>query len=243
MAVIRQVLQDVNAATADTQPHAAAHTTSPSSSTDAASSSPIGCDDGAAELASSTDRSSRSGSGGGASASSNGRVLLRAVVEVASILPSNGRLATLNQGYSVGAWTALLASHGFDVTTVHVLSWKKDMGLLKRDKDSSRQLAKTLFRQAGAPQDDLLRWVTSSTVVMQSRNCSVTRRQQVCRPEQGVWCRHQLQLHDCVSTVKPLKNTVVLTCCPDLQDKEHTWPSRGALAGSLGPRLGSGPGR
>jgi hypothetical protein len=61
------------------------------------------------------------------------------------------------QGYSVGAWTALLAAHGFDVTTVHVLSWKKDLGLLKRDKDSSRQLAKALFQQAGVPQDELLR--------------------------------------------------------------------------------------
>lgn len=61
------------------------------------------------------------------------------------------------QGYSVGAWTALLAAHGFDVTTVHVLSWKKDLGLLKRNKDSSRQLAKVLFQQAGVPQDELLR--------------------------------------------------------------------------------------
>jgi hypothetical protein len=81
------------------------------------------------------------------------------VVEVASIQPGNGSLATLNQGYSVGAWTALLASAGIDVTTVHVLSWKKDMGLLKRDKDCSRQLARGLFEGAGNPQDDLLRWV------------------------------------------------------------------------------------
>jgi hypothetical protein len=80
------------------------------------------------------------------------------VVEVASLLPTNGSLATLNQGYSVGAWTALLASHGFDVTTVHVMSWKKDMGLLKRDKDCSRELAREIFRQAQAPQDHLLRW-------------------------------------------------------------------------------------
>lgn len=84
-------------------------------------------------------------------------MLLRAVVEVASIQPSNGSLATLNQGYSLGAWTALLPAHGFDVTTVHVLSWKKDFGLLRQGKDSSRDVARQLFAQAGAPQDDLLR--------------------------------------------------------------------------------------
>lgn len=162
MAVIRQILQDTTAETADTQsqaaPQAAAHATSPSSSTDAPATSSANSSEAAVDPDGDQDPPS--------SSSNNGRILLRAVVEVASILPSNGRLATLNQGYSVGAWTALLASHGFDVTTVHVLSWKKDMGLLKRDKDSSRQLAKTLFQQAGAPQDELLRWGASSTAAV-----------------------------------------------------------------------------
>lgn len=161
MAVIRQILQDLSAETAETAMTKAPDNTAvtaalcdghfPANDTSAISSS-YGSSAVVADSAGITGTSS----GGGSSSSSN-RVLLRAVVEVASILPSNGRLATLNQGYSVGAWTALLASHGFDVTTVHVLSWKKDMGLLKRDKDSSRQLAKALYQQAGSPQDDLLR--------------------------------------------------------------------------------------
>jgi hypothetical protein len=79
------------------------------------------------------------------------------VLEVASITPSNGSLATLNQGYAAGAWTAVLAAHGFDVSTVHVKTWKGQLGLIGQDKDSSRGLAAALYRQAAAAQDDLLR--------------------------------------------------------------------------------------
>lgn len=71
MAIIRQVLQDATAATAEqaTASAAGGHT---------------------AGTVSSSNGSTGNGSGGG-------RILLRAVVEVASMLPTNGRLATLNQ--------------------------------------------------------------------------------------------------------------------------------------------------
>lgn len=123
---------------------------------------------GAAITSTTTSSGDRGGNSSGSSGSSNGSnstgdcsILLRAFVEVAAIQPGNGSLATLNQGYSVGAWTAALAAHGFDVSTVHVLTWKKDLGLIGRDKDWSRQLARDVFdKQAAAPQDALLRCVT-----------------------------------------------------------------------------------
>jgi hypothetical protein len=70
MAIVRQVLQDATAATAEQATAAAG-----SYAADTVSK----------------------GSSGNGSSSGGGRILLRAVVEVASILPSNGRLATLNQ--------------------------------------------------------------------------------------------------------------------------------------------------
>jgi SWI/SNF-related matrix-associated actin-dependent regulator 1 of chromatin subfamily A len=69
---------------------------------------------------------------------------------VASIQPSNGSLATLSQGYSVGAWTAVLASHGVDVSTVHVQTWKKALGLIRKDKAASMRLALQVLAQARA---------------------------------------------------------------------------------------------
>lgn len=92
------------------------------------------------------------------SSSSSKPVVLRAVLEVSSIVPTNGSLSTLNQGFSLGAWTAALLALGFEVCTVHVRQWKKDLGLSTRDKDCSRQLAQDIFNAAGNSQDQLLRW-------------------------------------------------------------------------------------
>lgn len=97
-----------------------------------------------------------------AGAASSEHLLLQGVLEVASICPSNGSLATLNQGYSVGAWTAALAAAGFGVSTVHVKTWKRALGLLGPDhgKDASRELALAVARATeAAPQDELLRCV------------------------------------------------------------------------------------
>jgi hypothetical protein len=56
-----------------------------------------------------------------------------------------------------GAWSALLMSLGFEVCTVHVKSWKKHLGLLSQNKDSSRQLAMDVYSSAGKSQQNLLR--------------------------------------------------------------------------------------
>lgn len=84
-------------------------------------------------------------------------VLLRAFLEVSSIVPTNGSLSTLNQGFSIGAWTAALLALGFEVSTVHVRHWKKDLGLLGRDKECSRTLAQMIYNKAGNCQQHLLR--------------------------------------------------------------------------------------
>jgi hypothetical protein len=83
--------------------------------------------------------------------------LLRAFLEVSSIMPGNGSLSTLNQGYSIGAWQGLLLSLGFEVCSVHAKHWKSSMGLLKGDKDDSRALAARLYSGVGQCQEHIIR--------------------------------------------------------------------------------------
>jgi hypothetical protein len=48
-------------------------------------------------------------------------------------------------GFSTGALQGALLSAGFDVCTVAVKQWKKDLGLAKTDKEHSRALAARVF--------------------------------------------------------------------------------------------------
>jgi hypothetical protein len=89
--------------------------------------------------------------------------LLRAFLEVSSIMPTNGSLSTLNQGYSIGAWQGVLLALGFEVCSVHAKHWKKGLGLLKADKDDSRALAARLFAGVGQCQQHIIRWAGSWT--------------------------------------------------------------------------------
>ncbi|WIA34456.1 hypothetical protein OEZ86_012789 [Tetradesmus obliquus] len=82
--------------------------------------------------------------------------LLRAFLEVSSIMPTNGSLSTLAQGYSIGAWQAVLLALGFEVCSVHAKHWKKGLGLLKADKDDSRALARRLFAGVGQCQQHII---------------------------------------------------------------------------------------
>ena len=161
MALVRQVMADA-AETAAQQTHSTAAANTVIAADSCANIPSSSSSSGSYEAACSNGtpppgKANLNGSSSGSSSGSSGRILLRAVLEVASIVPSNGSLAILNSGFSLGAWTAVLSSHGFDVTTIHVKSWKKDYGLLGRDKDSSRDLARQLYQQAGVPQDQLLR--------------------------------------------------------------------------------------
>jgi hypothetical protein len=96
----------------------------------------------------------------GSSSSSMQRPLLHAFLEVASIMPTNGSLSTLNQGYSIGAWQALLLALGFEVCSVHAKQWKKGLGLIKAEKDDSRELAARLYASVGQCQQHIIRWVS-----------------------------------------------------------------------------------
>lgn len=73
-------------------------------------------------------------------------------------MPTNGSLSTLAQGYSIGAWQAVLLALGFEVCSVHAKHWKKGLGLLKADKDDSRALARRLFAGVGQCQQHIIRW-------------------------------------------------------------------------------------
>jgi hypothetical protein len=88
-------------------------------------------------------------------------LLLRAFLEVASVMPTNGSLSTLNQGYSIGSWQAVLLAAGFEVCSVHAKQWKKGLGLIKADKDDSRELAGMLYDHVGQCQDHIIRWVSA----------------------------------------------------------------------------------
>eukprot|EP00883_Tetradesmus_obliquus_P008600 jgi/Sobl393_1/19329/SZX76051.1 len=92
----------------------------------------------------------------GGSSSSMQPPLLRAFLEVSSIMPTNGSLSTLAQGYSIGAWQAVLLALGFEVCSVHAKHWKKGLGLLKADKDDSRALAGRLFAGVGQCQQHII---------------------------------------------------------------------------------------
>jgi hypothetical protein len=105
------------------------------------------------------DSSSSSAAANSSSSSSSSMKppLLRAFLEVSSIMPTNGSLSTLNQGYSIGAWQAVLLALGFEVCSVHAKQWKKGLGLIKADKDDSRELAARLYAAAGQCQQHIIR--------------------------------------------------------------------------------------
>ncbi|GAX81464.1 hypothetical protein CEUSTIGMA_g8893.t1 [Chlamydomonas eustigma] len=72
-------------------------------------------------------------------------LILQAFVESPPIIPSDSALSTASSSHTHGVWQGLLAMAGFESGSVPARIWKRDLGLWRSDKDSSRALAADLF--------------------------------------------------------------------------------------------------
>jgi len=62
--------------------------------------------------------------------------------------PKDSSMTAFAIGVGFGMWHLYLGAFGFQYRTVRPAAWKKKMGLLKKDKNASRLLAKQLFPSA-----------------------------------------------------------------------------------------------
>jgi hypothetical protein len=94
-------------------------------------------------------------------------LILQAFIESPPIIPSDSALSTASSGefsspgftvfqkavtginnlaaHTHGVWQGLLSMAGFEAGSVPARMWKRDLGLWRMDKDSSRALAADLF--------------------------------------------------------------------------------------------------
>ena len=73
---------------------------------------------------------------------------LYAYVERAQAMPKQGVSSTFRYGYGYGVIIGLLAGLGIPYETVRPGEWKKRAGLIGRDKEASRALARQLWPTA-----------------------------------------------------------------------------------------------
>ncbi len=75
---------------------------------------------------------------------------LTAVVERTGNRPGEGTTSAFSSGFTLGVIHALLAAEKIPLHYVKASVWKRKLGLLKKDKDASRTLARELY-PAAAP--------------------------------------------------------------------------------------------
>lgn len=66
-------------------------------------------------------------------------------VEQAQAMPKQGVVSTFKTGFGYGTIIGLLAGLGIPYETVRPAVWKKQMGLIGKDKEESRALARQLW--------------------------------------------------------------------------------------------------
>ncbi|MEW5313151.1 MAG: hypothetical protein WDW38_004740 [Sanguina aurantia] len=86
-----------------------------------------------------------SSSSDGVASGNNGALKLYAFIEVPPVIPTDSVISTSVCAYSVGVWHGVLSARGFNACLIPVRRWKSEMGLIKNDKDGSRELAKEIF--------------------------------------------------------------------------------------------------
>lgn len=68
-----------------------------------------------------------------------------AVIEEVASMPKQGVVSTFNFGFAAGAVQAAIAANMIPMHLVRPQIWKRSLGLLRADKDASRQLASRLM--------------------------------------------------------------------------------------------------